>query len=129
MTSAGVAAPVLEDDWLEFLSNYPHVVFSMVGHGHVNRAQHLGPADGGFWEIMTAAVADYPHQARLLEIWAHDNSWLMLRATSVDVDVQDNALAQEGLELGVMDHVAGWSIDGLGEATARNVELWIPRPE
>ncbi|NRA32353.1 MAG: metallophosphoesterase [Polyangiaceae bacterium] len=129
MTSEGVAAPVLEDDWLEFLSNYPHVVFSMVGHGHVNRAQHLGPADGGFWEIMTAAVADYPHQARLLEIWAHDNSWLMLRATSVDVDVQDNALAQEGLELGVMDHVAGWSIDGLGEATARNVELWIPRPE
>ena len=129
MTSDGITDPLLEAEWLSFLSDFPHVVFSMVAHGHVNRAQHLGAADGGFWEIMTAAVADYPHQARVLEIWDHDNGWLMLRATSGDVDVQDDAVAQQGLELGVMDHVAGWTTGGLGEAVDRNVELWIPRPQ
>jgi 3',5'-cyclic AMP phosphodiesterase CpdA len=117
------------DEWLAFLGGYDNIVFSMVGHSHANRVRYQAPPAGhGFWEVMTAALADYPHQFRLVEIWDDDNGWLRLRGVVTDYATDGDPLAEEGKTLGVAESVAGWAADGAGEMTDRNVELFAPKP-
>lgn len=124
------ADAVLEDAWLSLLAGYPNVVFSFVGHSHENRVKYLEPpSGGGFWEVMTSALADFPHQLRIVEIWDQDNGWLMLRATNVDFATFGDPAAAEGRSLGTLEHVAGWTpANAAGTPEDRNVEVWIPKP-
>jgi hypothetical protein len=119
-----------EDAWLAFVGAYPNLIFSFVGHSHENRVRHLAPPSGrAFWEIMTSALADFPHQLRIIEIWDQDNGWLSLRATSVDFAVFGDPAAEEGRTLGTLEYVAGWTPAGApGTLDDRNVEVWIERP-
>jgi len=120
---------LLEDDWLDLVGGYDNVLFSMVGHTHQHRVRYLEPTSGhGWWEVMTSALADFPHQGRVIEIWDQDNGWVMLRATAIDFALEGDPVARHGYELGVLDWVADWVADGLGPADARDVELWIPAP-
>jgi hypothetical protein len=121
---------VLEPGWFDFVGNYPNVVFSMVGHTHANRVKLVGDAaKHQWWEIMTSALADFPHQLRLIEIWDQDNGFLMLRATNVDFSNMGDGLASEGRALGVLDYTSGWSdVTGPGASEDRNVEVWIAKP-
>lgn len=117
------------DAWAKFLGGYPNVVFSMVGHSHEHRVRPIAPQGGhAFWEVMTSAVMDWPHQFRLVEIFDQDNGWIMLRGTAVDLFVDDDPVAAEGRKRGVIDFLSGWNPDGLGKAEDRNVELWIKKP-
>ena len=120
---------LLEPDWLELIGSYPNVLFSMVGHSHQHRLRYLEPAAGSpWWEVMTAALADFPHQGRVVEIWDQDNGWVMLRATAIDFATEGDPVAAQGYALGVLDYVARWVDDGRGPADERNVELWIESP-
>lgn len=121
---------VTEQAWVDLLGTYPNVIFSMVGHSHQNRVKWVSPSSGhAFWEVMTSALADFPHQIRIVEIWDQDNGWVMLRTTNVDFSVMGDVVALEGRTLGTLDFVAGWSGgDGPGLAEDRNVEIWIEKP-
>ena len=121
---------VTEQGWVDLLGTYPNVVFSMVGHSHSNRVKWIAPTSGhAYWELMTSALADFPHQIRIVEIFDQDNGWLMLRTTNVDFSVMGDPVALEGRTLGTLDYVAGWSSsDGPGTAQDRNVEIWIEKP-
>jgi hypothetical protein len=137
LTADGGAFGKLEDDallpdkWEAFIGTYPNVLFSMVGHSHENRVRAVAPAGGhGWWEVMTSAIADFPHEFRLVEIYDQDNGWFMMRATPVDFDVVGDAVAMEGRRRGVVDLTSGWlELDGTGKPEDRNVELWIKRPQ
>jgi 3',5'-cyclic AMP phosphodiesterase CpdA len=137
LTPGGGAFGKMEDDaltpekWGTFIGSYPNVVFSMVGHSHQNRVRSLTPAGGhAWWEVMTAAIADFPHQFRLVEIFDQDNGWLMMRATAVDFSVDGDAVAMEGRRRGTVDLTSGWlPDDGTGKPDDRNVELWIKKPQ
>jgi 3',5'-cyclic AMP phosphodiesterase CpdA len=122
---------LLPDAWATFIGGYPNVVFSMVGHSHENRVRALTPAGGhAWWEVMTSAIADFPHQFRLVEIYDQDNGWLMMRATPVDFSVEGDAVAMEGRRRGTVDLTSGWlPNDGTGMPSDRNVELWIKKPQ
>jgi hypothetical protein len=82
---------------------------------------------------MTSAIADYPHQFRVIEIFDQDNGWIMMRATCVDLATAGDPVAEEGRKLGVIDFVSGWvggkNGDGPGKDEDRNVELWIKKPQ
>ncbi len=121
---------VLESAWLSFLSGYPNVRFSMVGHSHANKVRFLETTAGvGYWEVMTSALADFPHQLRILEIWDQDNGFLMMRATNVDFATYGDPVAKEGRALGTLDFVSGWGDgEGSGAVEDRNVEIWIEKP-
>jgi len=116
--------------WMDFVGGYPNVLFSFVGHSHMHDVTYIAPPSGGhgFWQVMTAALADYPHQARAIELWDMDNGWVMLRATALDFATDDDPVAAEGRALGALDFVAGWCGDGRGAAGTRNVELWAQLP-
>jgi 3',5'-cyclic AMP phosphodiesterase CpdA len=119
------------DQWSTFIGGYPNVLFSMVGHSHENRVRALAPAGGhAWWEVMTAAIADFPHQFRVVEIFDQDNGWLMMRATASDFSVDGDAVAMEGRRRGTVDLTSGWlPDDGTGKPGDRNVELWIKKPQ
>jgi 3',5'-cyclic AMP phosphodiesterase CpdA len=118
------------DQWLAFVGQYPNVLFSMVGHSHENRVRPMTPSTGhAWWEVMTAAIADFPHQFRVVEIYDQDNGWIMMRTAAVDFSVEGDPVAEEGRRRGVIDLTSGWMPnDGTGTANDRNVELWIKKP-
>lgn len=124
------ADALTQDQYKAFVGAYPNVLFSIVGHSHQNRVTFEQPTAGhGWWEVMTSALADYPNQFRVLEIWDDDNGWLRLRATVADYATDGDPVAAEGKKLGVLDYTSGWcSSDGPGTALDRNVELAIPKP-
>lgn len=118
--------------WTTLLGQYDNVLFSMVGHSHQHRVTPIRPASGhAYWEVMTAAIADWPHQLRVIELFDQDNGWLMLRGVAVDISTEGDAPAAEGKRRGVIDLTAGWlpSLPGeVDEPGDRNVELWIKKP-
>ncbi len=119
-----------QEEWESFLGGYPNVIFSMVGHTHQHRVKAIQPKSGhAFWEVMTASIADFPHQFRAIELYDQDNGWIMMRATAVDFSIDADPVAALGRRLGTADWTSGWLPgNGPGEANERNVELWIKKP-
>ncbi len=120
---------VLPEAWRSFLGQYDNVLFSMVAHSHENKVEAISSPQGHrWWEVMTAAIADYPHQFRVIEVWDQDNGWIALRGTCVDLATEGDPVAAEGLRRGTVDMLVGWSPDGRGPVEQRNVELLIKKP-
>ena len=119
------------DAWSAFVGQYPNVLFSMVGHSHRHRVRAIEPAGGhAWWEVMTAAIADYPHQFRVVEIFDQDNGWIMMRATAVDFSIDGDRIAADGRKRGVVDIISGWlPREGDTNPNDRNVEIWIKKPQ
>ncbi len=117
-------------DWENFVGGYPNVILSMVGHTHINRVVYITPttAAHGWFEMMTSALADYPHQFRMVEIWDDGDGFLRITGTNVNYETDGDAVAAEGRTLGITDWTSGWALDGTGTAQDRNVELYIPKP-
>lgn len=120
---------VLPAAYTSFIGTYPNVLFSMVGHSHRHQVRFIEPATGhAWWEVLTSALADFPNQARVVEIWDEDNGWVRLRATTLDYATEGDPVAQEGRALGILDYATGWASDGRGTLADRNVDLWIAAP-
>ncbi len=123
------ADALTETQWEDFLGGYDNLLFSMVGHLHVHRVTYVTPTTGhAFWEVMTGALADYPHEFRLVEVWDDDNGWVHLRGVLTQYQTENDPVAATGRGLAMTDYTSGWGLDGHGTATDRNVELFIPKP-
>jgi hypothetical protein len=127
----------------ELLLRFPHVIAFVAGHSHVNQVLPFARSNGtgGFWNIKTAAEADWPSQSRLLEIMDNRDGTLSIFGTMIDhsapttvpapgsnagnFDVDD--LAALNREFAFNDPQKG---AGTGEGTAddRNDELLVPDP-
>jgi hypothetical protein len=117
------------DAWRAFLAGYPNVLFSLVGHAHRNRVFVQQTPGHAFFEVLTSALADWPHQLRLVEIYDDDNGTLRMEATPVDYVADDDPLAARGRALGLIDLLTGWNgSDGSGAPEDRSVSLVIARP-
>ncbi|MBI1944457.1 MAG: glycosyltransferase [Deltaproteobacteria bacterium] len=116
------------DTWRELLAAYPNVLFSLVAHSHRNRVRVQQTPGHAFFEVMTSALADWPHQLRLIELYDDDNGTLRLEASPVDFATDDDPPAALGRALGLIDRLTGWSSDGTGAAEDRAVTLVIAKP-
>lgn len=114
--------------WIDFLSGYPNVVFAVVGHSHRNQLNWVQGTTGGFWQVMSSALADYPNQFRVAEIWDEDNGWLRLHTAVVNYSTDSDPVAAQARTLGVIDVVSGWGPNGTGTVTDRNADLYIQKP-
>ena len=72
---------------------HPCVVAWLVGHRHLHQiVPHPGPG-GGFWEITTGSLIDWPSQARAVEFVCHDDGSLEIVCTLLDHEAPPDSLA------------------------------------
>ncbi|WP_223916455.1 TIGR03767 family metallophosphoesterase [Arthrobacter sp. NicSoilC12] len=85
-SSASGAQPLNRPAVLELISRFPNVVAWMNGHIHRHRVTPHKPKyeTGGFWEITTASLIDYPQQSRIIELLDNGDGTLSIAATLVD---------------------------------------------
>ncbi len=138
----------LGDDLEQLLFKHPHVIAWIAGHSHVNSVEaHANPGGpGGFWSIRVAAEADWPMQARLIELFDNRDDTLSLFGTIVDhassaaaptpgpaASFGPEELASVGRTIAYNDTQTGaraCSPDPCGEGAGddRNVELLVTDP-
>jgi metallophosphoesterase (TIGR03767 family) len=109
---------------IAILRRYPQVVLWLNGHTHTNAIR----PHASFWEVTTCAIADWPCQARLIELVDH-GEYLSIVATMVDHDTPLSPLSLDTrAELASLHRELAMNIplDVLafaGQVTDRNVEL------
>ncbi len=75
------------------LHRHPSVVAWLVGHRHLHEIRpHPGPG-GGFWEISTGSVIDWPSQTRTVEFLRHGDGQLVISCTLQDHGAPAGSLA------------------------------------
>jgi metallophosphoesterase (TIGR03767 family) len=148
-------------DLEQLFVRYPNVVLHATGHTHENRViAHPGlpGRTPGYWEVNTSAIADYPHQARTIEIADNHDGTLSIFAVNFDAaapvdpsvmqwtaddtpestasfggkdkNINEEQLASIGRWVGANDPQLGAAVAGarLGTPADRNVELLLTHP-
>jgi metallophosphoesterase (TIGR03767 family) len=114
---------------IDTVHRHPCVVAWLVGHRHLHRVMahpHPGGHGGGFWEITTASIIDWPSQTRAVEIIRHGDGSLELVCTLLDHQGEAGSLAVLHRDLarrfagGAAAHMRGEEGDG-------NVRLLLQR--
>jgi 3',5'-cyclic AMP phosphodiesterase CpdA len=108
------------------LDSDPRVLAAIAGDTHHNRVTPRATAAGGYWQITTSALADFPQQARMLRVretaggGAVLETWMLDTAPDPLADTA-RALAYLDAQGGRPDHDAGGRLD-------RNVRLYRAAP-
>lgn len=125
----------------ELLHGFGNVVAWVNGHTHRNavtpRADPQGQT-GGFWEITSSALMDWPCQTRLVELLDNRDGTLSLVCTMVDHDGtvrpepegpwNGRTLAGLHRELAGNEPWRGFGSVARGDRGDRNVDLLLPAP-
>jgi 3',5'-cyclic AMP phosphodiesterase CpdA len=81
----GEPEPHQGEDLEELLHQFPNVIALIAGHSHENQIQPYEDTDGGgFWEIKSPAIVDWPAQHRLIEVMDNRDGTLSIFATMLD---------------------------------------------
>lgn len=120
------------------LHRFPNVVLWLNGHRHVNEITvRPSPWGGGFVDVATCSIADWPSQARLVELVANVDGTLSVLTEMVDHGAppvpQDATSAIANFAALHRELAANVPGGGLGSAlegspTDRNVEVLVPAP-
>lgn len=116
-----VSASALET----LIASRAEVIAWLVGHTHDNQVRAVrGPdaARPGYWEIMTSAIADFPSQARAIELVDNGDGTLSIFATILDYDT-DDCFERRFRALTQMEWVSAWTGDVTRDPAQLNVEL------
>ena len=96
---------------LEVVHAAGNVVLWLNGHVHANAARpRLDPrGGGGFWEVTTSSLVDWPCQARVVEIFMAGDGLLAIACTMLDHDgsVDPGAAAEPAEMAGLHRELAG----------------------
>ena len=144
LSNLGSAGPLFlgEHELERLLLRFPNVVLFVNGHNHRNQiVPHprtwLGLGGGGFWEVTTSSLADWPIQSRLFDITA-GGGIISIFTTMVDLDApldfrqgdihQPAVLASLARELAANDlqHRGKRVKERPGDPVDRNTQLLLP---
>lgn len=138
-SSNGSRPPLNRSAVLGLLSRYPNVIAWMNGHRHKHRVTpHKSKYEyGGFWEVTTASLIDYPQQSRIVELMDNRDGTLSIAATLVDHSAPEDvvydgtqtsrSMAALSLELAI--NRPGLNRDEMtGRALDQNVDLILRKP-
>lgn len=117
------------EQWQSFVGSYDHVLAHVTGHSHIHRVHvRQQPGKRAYWEVITSALSDYPHQMRVIEVWDRDNGQLSVRAVNLDYQTEGDRVAEDGRRRAIVDLTSGWVDDASGAEKDRNVELYVAKP-
>ncbi len=109
---------------LALLDGDRHVVAALAGDTHHNRVVARHTATGGYWLVQTAALADYPQQARVLRVRATPGGGTVLETWMLDT--APDPLADTARQLAYLDAQGGRPQGEAGTAEDRNARLYLP---
>lgn len=113
----------------DLLGQYDNVIMHLGAHSHDHDVQVIAPPGGhAYWQVRTAAIADFPNQMRVVEVHDQDNGFLTISGVAVDYTIDDDPIAADGYARGIVDMTSAWTGNGSGAPTDRNVRLWIAKP-
>ena len=107
---------------LAALDRSPKVLATLAGDTHSNSIDPRPTASGGYWEIQTSSLADYPQQARALRVVETEGGGIALETWMLDGT--GSPLADTARELGYLDAQGGRPQGNAGEPGDRNVRLF-----
>ena len=133
------------EELVQLFHEHDNVVAYVAGHTHENEIVPFpNPSGGGFWEITSPAIADWPPQSRLIELMDNDDGTLSIFTTLIDEDAPSEAppsgtdadvagfgvgeLASIGRTVNFNDPQAGGGGGSEGLEIDRNAELLIADP-
>jgi 3',5'-cyclic AMP phosphodiesterase CpdA len=108
---------------LDLLDADPHVVAALAGDSHRNRIVARHARAGGYWLVQTAALADYPQQARVLRVREAPGGATVLETWMLDT--ARDRLADTARELAHLDAQGGRPQHEAGTRLDRNVRLYL----
>jgi metallophosphoesterase (TIGR03767 family) len=114
---------------LEILLRFDNVVLWLNGHIHANRVRPRPDPTGkggGFWEVTTASLVDWPCQGRIIEILDVGDGMLAIASTMVDHEGSE--LADLHRELSGNAPFGGFASGRAGTPLDRNVILPVRAP-
>lgn len=100
----------------------PDVIATLAGDTHSNLVEPHETAVGGYWEIETSSLADFPQQARALRVVATEAGGVAIETWMLDGAGSD--LADTARELSYLDAQGGRPQGNAGEPADRNVRLY-----
>lgn len=125
----GAESPVHAGTLLEILLRFDNVVLWLNGHIHANRVRPRPDPSGkggGFWEVTTASLVDWPCQGRIVEILDAGGGMLAIACTMVDH--KGSELADLHRELSGNAPFGGFTSGRAGTPLDRNVILPLRAP-
>jgi len=110
------------DELLQLLQRFGNVVLWLNGHTHINKVARRG----GFWEVTTGSIVDWPCQARVVELYETADGELAIGCTMLDHD--GDGLAGLHRELAANVPLRGFDDGSDGTPADRNSVLVLPKP-
>lgn len=126
----------------EMLAAGSNVILHIAGHSHRNQVLAVCPdgttegatsgsdcaATGGYWEIQTAANADWPMEQRVVEFVDNDDGTMSIYGTNFGFALDVNQLAEQGRRLATADVETSAGSPHLDDPGDVNVELVVEIP-
>jgi 3',5'-cyclic AMP phosphodiesterase CpdA len=113
-------------DFRALLASYPNVIMHLAAHSHEHKAEAVSGANP-YWEVKSASLMDYPHQPKIYELWQTPTGDVVVRTVAFDFSTEGDPLASLARTIGVVDYTCGYTPDGRGRATDRNLDLWVSK--
>jgi 3',5'-cyclic AMP phosphodiesterase CpdA len=108
------------------LDSSSNVVLTLAGHTHHNRINPRATPHGGYWNIETASLIDYPQQSRALRFHETDAGGIAIETWMLD-HAPGNRIAQISRELSFLEAAGGRPGHFAGSRTDRNAVLFRRR--
>jgi 3',5'-cyclic AMP phosphodiesterase CpdA len=108
------------------IANDSRVLAALSGDTHRNRIVAEPAPAGGYWQITTSALADYPQQARMLRVRETPGGGAVLETWMVDT--APDPLADTARALAYLDAQGGRPDHDAGRRIDRNVRLYRAAP-
>jgi 3',5'-cyclic AMP phosphodiesterase CpdA len=117
-----LASSVGAGELLARLARAPRVVAVLNGHIHRNQITPVPTSAGGYWQITTSSLIDYPQQARALALHATADGGVSLTTWMLD-HAGDGRLGDLSRQLSYLDAQGGRPEGFSGTPLDRNVVL------